>query len=54
VKVALTGANGMLGNDIVKVFQSENLIALTHEDLDVTDLDKTLALIDSWGCIHRC
>jgi dTDP-4-dehydrorhamnose reductase len=45
VKVALTGANGMLGHDLAKAFRGNNVIALTHEDLDVTDLDKTLALI---------
>ncbi len=35
-KVAIIGANGQLGSDLVEVF-GENAIPLTHADLDVTD-----------------
>lgn len=36
MKVAIIGANGQLGSDLVKVF-GEDAIPLTHRDLDVTD-----------------
>jgi dTDP-4-dehydrorhamnose reductase len=36
VKVAILGANGQLGSDLVHVF-GEETIPLTHRDLDVTD-----------------
>ena len=45
MKVALTGANGMLGHDMANAFGDKNVVALTHKDLDVTHLDNTLSLI---------
>ncbi|RCV63189.1 dTDP-4-dehydrorhamnose reductase [Methanophagales archaeon] len=36
MKVAILGANGQLGSDLVKAF-GEDAIPLTHRDLDVTD-----------------
>lgn len=41
----LTGSDGMLGSDIKKVFAQDELISLTQDDLDITDLDNSLALI---------
>ena len=38
MKVAIIGANGQLGSDLVKVF-GEDAIPLTHKDLDVTNID---------------
>lgn len=38
MKVAIIGANGQLGSDLVKAF-GENAIPLTHKDLDVTDFE---------------
>ena len=38
MKVAIIGANGQLGSDLVKVF-GEEAIPLTRRDLDVTDLE---------------
>ncbi|RLF79499.1 dTDP-4-dehydrorhamnose reductase [Thermococci archaeon] len=38
MKVAILGANGQLGSDLVKAF-GENAIPLTHKDLDVTDFE---------------
>ena len=38
MKVAIIGANGQLGSDLVKVF-GEEAFPLTHRDLDVTDLE---------------
>ena len=36
VKVAILGANGQLGSDLVKAFEKD-AIPLTHRDLDVTE-----------------
>ena len=38
MKVAIIGANGQLGTDLVEVF-GEEAIPLTHKDLDVTDFE---------------
>ena len=42
ITVALTGAGGMLGHAIQKVFSDVHLIPFTRTDLDVTDLDDTV------------
>jgi dTDP-4-dehydrorhamnose reductase len=41
LRIALTGANGMLGHDIRNVFTDVELISLTRNDFDITDLDKS-------------
>lgn len=38
MKIAIIGANGQLGSDLVRVF-GEEVIPLTHSDLDVADND---------------
>jgi len=43
MKVAIIGANGQLGSDLVKVF-GEAAIPLTHRDLDVTDFESVKIL----------
>jgi dTDP-4-dehydrorhamnose reductase len=46
MKVLITGSNGMLGNDLVKILSKENeIIATTHETLDITDIEKTISTI---------
>jgi dTDP-4-dehydrorhamnose reductase len=45
VRIALTGSNGMLGNDIQKVFNDVELIALTRKDVDITRLDQSVSRI---------
>jgi dTDP-4-dehydrorhamnose reductase len=43
MKVAIIGANGQLGSDLVKVL-GEEAIPLTRQDLDVTDLESAQIL----------
>jgi dTDP-4-dehydrorhamnose reductase len=43
MKVAIIGANGQLGNDLVEIF-GEEAIPLTRRDLDVTDLESVKIL----------
>lgn len=46
MKIALTGSDGMLGHDIVTVFNDDtDLINFTINDFDITDLDKSLSKI---------
>lgn len=47
MKVALTGAGGMLGHAVRKVFSDVELIPFTHAGLDVTNLDDAVAKIRS-------
>ena len=37
MKIAIIGANGQLGSDLVKVLQDEALIPLTHQDVDICE-----------------
>ena len=39
MKVAIIGANGQLGTDIVKAFADEEVIALTQSDIEISDID---------------
>lgn len=39
MKVALTGAGGMLGHAVRKVFSDLDLIPFSHDELDITSLD---------------
>ncbi len=45
MKVALTGADGMLGHAVQKVFSDAELIPFSHTSLDITDLDFTVKTI---------
>jgi len=50
MKIALIGANGQLGSDLVKVLRSvHDLIPLTHADVEITDR----ASVESMLQIHR-
>lgn len=41
IKVAIIGANGQLGSDLVKVFRESNfeVFALTHEDIEISEIN---------------
>lgn len=45
MKVALTGAEGMLGQDIGRAFSGVELVCLTYETLDITKLDPVMKRI---------
>lgn len=42
MKICLTGAGGMLGHAIKKVFSGAEVIGLTHDLLDITKMDETI------------
>lgn len=39
MKVLVTGANGQLGTDLCKTLTGFDVIALTHKDIEITDMD---------------
>lgn len=41
MKVAIIGANGQLGTDLMNAFAESQPIGLTHEQIEITDLDST-------------
>lgn len=45
MKVALTGAEGMLGHAIQKVFSDSEIITFSYADLDVTNLDAAVTRV---------
>lgn len=45
MKVLIIGANGQLGNDLVKAFQGEELIPLTHKDIEICDYARTREIL---------
>jgi dTDP-4-dehydrorhamnose reductase len=58
MKVLVTGANGQLGHDVVRVAQDirHQVVALGHEDLDVTDPARVERLItrERPGAVINC
>ena len=58
MKILVTGAGGMLGHDVVRVAQGmrHQVIALTHDDLDVTDPARVERLItrERPGAVINC
>jgi dTDP-4-dehydrorhamnose reductase len=58
VKIMVTGAGGMLGQDVVRVAEEmrHQVIALTHEDLDVTDPGRVERVItrERPGAVINC
>ncbi len=48
MKVAIIGANGQLGSDLVDILsQSHEVIGLTHADIEITDIDNINSVISS-------
>ncbi|MFC1540792.1 dTDP-4-dehydrorhamnose reductase [Candidatus Margulisiibacteriota bacterium] len=45
MKVLIIGSDGQLGTDLCKVIPKEEQVPLTIADIDITDRDKTLAVI---------
>jgi dTDP-4-dehydrorhamnose reductase len=45
MKIAITGADGMLGHAMQKVFSDEELIPFSRVTFDITDLDSTLKTV---------
>jgi dTDP-4-dehydrorhamnose reductase len=58
VKIVVTGAGGMLGHDVVRVAEAERhqVVALTHDDLDVSDPGRVDRLItrERPGAVINC
>lgn len=48
MRVAVVGANGQLGTDVVRAFRDagDEVFALTHQDIEITDLDSVCRMLD--------
>lgn len=49
MKIAVIGANGQLGHDVVRAFanQGDEVRALTHEDIELSSLESVKACLDA-------
>lgn len=45
MKIAITGADGMLGHAMQKVFSDTELVTFSHAGLDITDLDRAVKTV---------
>lgn len=48
MRILLTGAGGQLGSEFVELFKNENLKALTHSELDITDFEKVKKIVEDF------
>lgn len=49
IKVAVIGANGQLGTDVLKIFLTDpnfTTTPLTHKDIEITDKDNTIKVLE--------
>ncbi|MDI6704484.1 MAG: dTDP-4-dehydrorhamnose reductase [bacterium] len=49
MKIMIIGANGQLGTDLAKVFKDEELILLTHQDIEITSLSKVMKVVKNYS-----
>ncbi len=48
MRVLITGSGGQLGSEFVKLFKDENLKALSHSELDVTEFEKVKKIVEEF------
>lgn len=48
MKILLIGANGQLGNDLIKTIPADVLIPLTHKDIEILDFAQTEEIIKKY------
>ena len=48
MKVAVTGAEGQLGTDLCRCLQGYELIPLTHNDIEITDMDSVKQVFNKY------
>lgn len=48
MKVAITGANGQLGTDLCKVLSNYDLVPLTHNDIEISDMDSVRQVLNKY------
>lgn len=46
MKIVLIGANGQLGSDIMAVFGTEEIVPLTHGDIEITDYERSRQMLE--------
>lgn len=45
MRVAVVGAGGQLGRDLVKALKGEDVISLTHQDIEISDYQSSLGIM---------
>lgn len=48
MKVAITGAKGQLATELVALYNDEELLALSHEELDIVEAEKTREILSQF------
>lgn len=54
MRFLVTGSRGMLGVDLVAALSGRTVMALGHADLDITQLDSVIALVEPGDVIINC
>lgn len=47
MRIAIIGADGQLGSDLVRVFQEEDIVPLTERDIDITEGNRLKTVLSS-------
>lgn len=47
MRIAIIGADGQLGSDLVRILQNEDIIPLTERDVDITEGDRLKSILSS-------
>lgn len=48
MKVLITGSGGQLGSEFVEIFRGENLKALPHSELDISDFERVKRIVEDF------
>ena len=54
MRFVITGARGMLGQEVVSVLRGREIVALGHEDLDITDATRVSEVIEPGDVVVNC
>lgn len=54
MRYVVVGAHGMLGSDLVQVLQGREVVAFSHRELDITDIQSVSSAINSDDVVFNC
>jgi dTDP-4-dehydrorhamnose reductase len=47
MKTLIIGSNGQLGCDLTEVFSADEIVPLTHDDIDIADMERSRKVLES-------